>query len=751
MFFLLNTINKFLSNENDSLLRIIGVPSDIDEYFDTINAIISNQNTVLVFEHTIKQDLALINNIKNIIPEYKLDDLINGNLVKQLESIKFFDFIKNDTNKTNIKQATDKMFQSFYKMKLANDKNNDNVKITTSKNFLASVLAFIKEYIKDKDYNKLITLFLGEFKKNDEFIMLFMQEIHSKVIYFNGEHDLFYLKNGFLLKLDKIMFLNNYIKEEKNPISNMVIEAIDILKDLEDSFKAKTDIFKEGNKTIIPHYFQIATGVRNDDDETVFKYLNNLLSAREELKANTYFSFIDFNKKMNILDTNKTYLGKIQQLLGCDFNITNLINNLDQCGIALNEEVLIYFKKALKVYLNLSIQYYKNKNISNIYDYINTIFAFIRKNTTRLNNLTKEKQVYFCYGDINDIAISFLYFLSIIGFNVFYVSLDKKVMDDIKIMESSGDISYKTENNKSVKNIEFPNERLIIRRTVAYLASEEINRMMSNDQIGIFKPFQLNNKDLVNGTLILTYDEINILLKEKSMIRPNFGYDDKDIYIPNIFAKINGTDEDINKYLEVIEKNKSLVNSYFMCTNKALTSFVPLKIGNNTISSDILNKSGMIEFDKLSSKDYYKYNHIRLTAQNLFISKINELILSKNTFLFPMTYDNIMLIINVILNIQMPNIGEILHTFDYVGDIPKIIIFNNIALNSTDSKNLSIFLAFVNVLGFDIVIYSPTGYIDIEKYLQDNIFTQYTLSTMNNVIEYKKPSKRGRGFFGFGV
>lgn len=748
---MLNTINKFMSNENDSLLRIIGIPKDIDQYFDTINAIISNKNTVFVFENIIKQDINLINNIKNAIPEYKLEDLLNGNLVENLDNIGFFNFIKNDINKSNVKQATAKMLQSFYSMKLSKDKNTDNVKITTSKNFLAGVFAFIKEYIKDKDYNKLIALFLGEFKKNDEFIIIFMQQLNFKVVYFNGEHDLFYLKDGTLLNLPKSSFLNNYIKEDKNPISNLVIEAIDTMKELQNSFESKTDIYKEGNKTIIPHYFQMVFGVRNDDDETVFKHVNNILSAKDELKSNTYFTFVDFNTKMNILDTNKTYLNKIEELLGKDLDTDNLISNLDKCGIFLNDEVTSYFKKTLKIFVNLSLEYYKNKNISNVCDYINTIFAFIRKNTTRLNNLTKEKQVYLCYGDINDVSISFLYFLSIIGFNVFYFSLDKKSMEDVKIMECLGDISFKTENNKSVKNINFPNERLISRRTVAYVASEEINEMMSSEQMALFKPYQLNDKNIVNSTLILTYDEINILLKEKSIIRPNFSYDEKDIFIPNIFAKVNGTDEDINKYLENIEKNKSLPNSDFVCTIKSVTSLTALKIGTNSITNDILDRGGKVNFEKLIEKNFYKYNHIRITSQHLFVNKISELITSKNIFLFDMTYDNVMLILNVVLNIETPNIGEILHTFDYVCDIPKIILFINIPLNNNDAKNLSIFLAFINILGFDIVMYSPTGYIDIEKYLKDSIFSQHTLNNMNNTIEYKKQAKRGKGFFRFGL
>lgn len=751
---MLDAINSFLNDKKDSLLRIVGVADDIDDYLDDIATIAGGPNACFVFEKTIEQDFALINNTKGIIPEYKLRDLQDGLLVKNLDNIGFFNFVSGGSNRDKLKTAMGNVFQAFYKLKLTNDPNSESVKINTTRSFLAGLLAFAKQYIKDKDYGGSIALFLGEFKKNDEYIMQLMRELGSKVIYINGEHDLFYLTDGILVKQNKLIFVNKYINDDPVKVSGVIIESFDYTKDLRDIFKTKTDVYKENNTTFIPHYFQIVTGVRDDNDETVYQYLNNLLDLRNELKPNLYFTFLNLSLKMNVLDTGTAYLRNVEMLLGSDFNVNNLVNHLNECGILLNEDVAGYVKKALKKYIKIITAYLKSKNIKNIAEYINNIFSFIRKNITRLNNILKEKQVYICYGNLNDVSVTFLYFLGIVGFNVFYFSLDKSVLEYVQAIEGADAIAFKTENYKSTSNIDFPESRLISRRTVAFKASEEITRIISTTETGIFKPYQMNGNNLINNTLILTCDEINILLKERSMLRPNFNYDDKNIYLPNIFAKINGIEETANVYLETIEKNRTLPNTQFICTNKAMKSLPDLKFGNTAITPDIFDANMQISFEKLSMKDYYKFNHIRLTAQQLFIDKLNYLISpvhSKDIFLFEMNRNNILLTVNLILNIEKPDIAEMLHTFDYVGNIPKILIFNNIALNNKDAMNLSIFLAFVNLLGFDVVIYSPTGYVDIEKYLCDTIYTQHTLNAMNNTIEFKKPPKQSRGLFGLGI
>jgi len=56
---------------------------------------------------------------------------------------------------------------------------------------------------------------------------------------------------------------------------------------------------------------------------------------------------------------------------------------------------------------------------------------------------------------------------------------------------------------------------------------------------------------------------------------------------------------------------------------------------------------------------------------------------------------------------------ELIQTFDYPNKIPKLIIFDND--ENVFSEEDAIVLAFLNLMCFDILIFTPTGYNNIES------------------------------------
>ena len=84
---------------------------------------------------------------------------------------------------------------------------------------------------------------------------------------------------------------------------------------------------------------------------------------------------------------------------------------------------------------------------------------------------------------------------------------------------------------------------------------------------------------------------------------------------------------------------------------------------------------------------------------------------------------------------------RILQKFDFTKDIPKFIVVDTI--EDTFSKVECIQLVLLNLLGFDILIYTPTGYKDLETYISPNAFETYTMNEFKyntRIPRFKLPS-----------
>ena len=64
-------------------------------------------------------------------------------------------------------------------------------------------------------------------------------------------------------------------------------------------------------------------------------------------------------------------------------------------------------------------------------------------------------------------------------------------------------------------------------------------------------------------------------------------------------------------------------------------------------------------------------------------------------------------IIMTVLNIS-DNILKLIETFDYTSDIPKVIVYDN--TKDFFSEEDIITLAYLNIVGIDIAIFTPTNY-----------------------------------------
>lgn len=125
--------------------------------------------------------------------------------------------------------------------------------------------------------------------------------------------------------------------------------------------------------------------------------------------------------------------------------------------------------------------------------------------------------------------------------------------------------------------------------------------------------------------------------------------------------------------------------------------------------------------DKITSHPDYPYGFLREEIQEHILDKLELLIeekLIRGTFENGTEYT----IIATVLNLPK-ELLRLIQKFDFTKKNPKVVYIN------TGEKVLSledsILMAFLNLVGFDIVFFVPTGYQNIEKHFNRKVIEEH--------------------------
>ena len=256
--------------------------------------------------------------------------------------------------------------------------------------------------------------------------------------------------------------------------------------------------------------------------------------------------------------------------------------------------------------------------------------------------------------------------------------------------------------------------------TVAYNASRELDNILYNSNT-IFRDFQFS--DMQSLTLKTTYDEIDVLWHQPSKYRTGFGASETRVTVPNIFAKISGVkDGNLNAYWDSVKWKLSpdtrvIIKSpsYKKYAESQLDVYKPYYNGEQILT------------EKLKNSPLNKYNYLSDNLQNLIFSKMQEAV--DSGFLKLDQNELLPMILYVGTNLDR-EVLKLLQKYDFTKDIPKLIIID--VIEDTFSKVECIQLVLYNLLGLDILIYTPTGYRNIETFVSDMAFETHTM----NEFEY---------------
>lgn len=270
----------------------------------------------------------------------------------------------------------------------------------------------------------------------------------------------------------------------------------------------------------------------------------------------------------------------------------------------------------------------------------------------------------------------------------------------------------------SLPMTDFPVEPSQMRvRTAAYQAEREMDSILYQNT-GLYRARQHQKAEAV--TLQTMYEEIGLLWDQELKYRPGFAAEGDTVTVPVLLEKICGIkDGPILPYWLEIKK--------LVTPETTLVTKLPWQTGLETnpmkpYATQFL-RQGRLQREKIKQHKDYPYGILRPEIQDYLLDKLQVLLDEK---LIAGTYQNgtEYTIVSTILGLPKDLLRRI-QNFDFTKKNPKLIIIST--TEETLSLEDSILVAFLNLVGFDILFFVPTGYQSIEKYFQKPFANEHQL------------------------
>lgn len=277
---------------------------------------------------------------------------------------------------------------------------------------------------------------------------------------------------------------------------------------------------------------------------------------------------------------------------------------------------------------------------------------------------------------------------------------------------------YEKNDSDSLEVLKFPQDNTAIHLgTAAYHAERELDSLMYQDS-GMYRNQQYARANAI--TLHTMYEEIALLWKEELKYRPNFSTQNGIVNMPVIFAKVSGVKDGLipqywSGVKNLITEDTVLIRNMPYVDSREENPMKPY-------ATEFL-KNGKVQRQKIKEHAKYPYHFLREEMQDYMLEKLQALIdrkIIKGTFENGTEYT----IVSVVLNLKK-EIIRLIQKFDFTKTNPKLLYL--ITGEQILSLEDSILAAYLNLLGFDIVFFVPTGYQCVEKYFRERLIEEHQI------------------------
>lgn len=490
---------------------------------------------------------------------------------------------------------------------------------------------------------------------------------------------------------------------------------------------------RENNFSEIKPYFYRFIGVKNPNNyNNVLKTLENKCLENKEVSL-VFDNELELKGEMELIQYIYNELGNM--------NIFNL--SKEDITILDNQEANMKFLSALEYVVNLAIanENFFNDSVRNNFITKLIVWGYSYLKSIKYDSDYTPKCVY--YGNIEKHAIYFLLLLYKMGFDVLYINPLKEEFfqdidkDNLSICEkcmgilSIDSFKERTAQGKVIENVES--------------ITKQIERDIRTELFtgtGMFMPWQFRSgytkSILIDGIV----EDIKSYWNEPAKVRQGFKVEGDTVSVPCFFYKIDGQYRDIVEYQKLV----------LLCTKSENTLFFNTGAisDEGRVNDDMYQlmfcqlSDGSFDIEEIKKMPSYRFTKYSEEVQNLLLNKFNETVTRKDIFARELSKEEKLKLLVLILSMN-EQIVRLVDNFDFTSSIPKISIY----LNNEEgiSNSMLMLLGYLHTIGIDIVIFNPSGLLNIDNVLNSSIVSKVRLENMSYDSHYKKILISKQGFF----
>ena len=272
---------------------------------------------------------------------------------------------------------------------------------------------------------------------------------------------------------------------------------------------------------------------------------------------------------------------------------------------------------------------------------------------------------------------------------------------------------------ESLPEFAFPRDASSLQmRTLASHAQEELTGMLFEDS-GLYRDRQFSRANAV--VLQSTQDEVDIYWDQELRFRPNFAAEGGEVTLPVLWARMSGVPD--GEPLRYWQHIKSLT----MAPDTLLFQQMPMipasQARQHTALATKYLRDGRIRADGLISDKQYPYGPLRREVQAHMLLKVQEM-LDQRLILGTFENGTEYTVLSTALSLPAA-VSRMIQSFDFTKKNPKIVCIHTAEREGTLED--AIFLTFLSLVGFDVVLFVPTGYQTIERFLRERLPVDHQL------------------------
>lgn len=351
-------------------------------------------------------------------------------------------------------------------------------------------------------------------------------------------------------------------------------------------------------------------------------------------------------------------------------------------------------------------------------------YHYLRESHISLEESINPKCIY--YGPISRHEIYFLFLLYYMGFDVLYLNpLKEDDWDEIDRKHISQLHKY-SQMLPICSFREYQEKGSVISQQITggMELERELETVFYTD--GVFKPWQFRdgttNSVLLHGTLMdLLYN-----YQEPAKVRQGFSVTGKMVQVPHFFQKIEGEYNDFKQYRALVKQLQEGNHTIFLSDRGF--SLLPQQLNRDDMLSlsFCMTGDGGFQKEKVKECSFYPLARYSVEVQEFILQKINETLLCSDVFTKPFQKEQRLHALMFLLHLH-PNLIRMIDSFDYPEQVPKVVFF--LEKEEELSEQVQLLLAFLFQVGFDLVVFNPSGLCNF-SYLSKDCYDTVRLDTL---------------------